>query len=746
VSGIHLRLATDEEVLVLPEAGLSAGNAFSDNLDHLTALEQEATLMLALGLLRSMPPKDMNSSDNGERFQDCFPSMPAGIDRAQADRLLAKIAAVNRRREAVSGREGVVLNFTALCRQWQFTPFERSVVMFLLMQFTAPAFRESFRKCGFERERKNQFSEEGNNCVEVGTLLSVICRDYREQIESRRHFSLDGTLVRENIIDFYESMGETTNLLGGKVSLHGRIVRTIIGDSNLYRTALSFLRRERCSVSFDQVILPEGLKEEIAACVGGFLDDRAAGRLDALDAFFGYGTGLALLFHGPSGSGKTMLAKALATRFDRQIISFAAESAGKFQSPENILAAVFREAEQQASIVLLDECDDVFVNNSRLSQALLTELEKARCVVILATNKPVDLDPAMDRRITRKVAFPIPAAAERLRIWQALRPAGIELDPDIDLAALADRYQFSGGLIKNCYLLAATQAFRNGSGPIRITRAHLEHAADMQATPSSEEERICRRYAPAVSLAELQLRSRDKVDLQGAALAWQRLKGEGLGLNILISASSVWAGISAAEALARECGIEVRSFNYALVRSSSEADRIVDPVTQRKLLPVDYAFSMNSGASAMTMFVDHAAFFEVMLDHKNKDEQNYYLSELTERMRSHTGLFCMVTWHLAPQPIPVEFHLHFALENPSEDIQIRRWEERLGAGTCAEEDLVALVERWPMHGEEIDFMARQATILSTIRGVSGKPGLAEVREVISRYRRSKKNPVLFGAD
>lgn len=719
---------------------------FADNLAHLASLEREATLMLAVAFLRRVSPDDANGPESLAAPRQRFPFLPAGADLAHAQRLLEETAAANRLREAAAEREGVALNFMVFCRRWNLGPFERTALMLLFINFTSPQFMVLFRRCCFEPKPVERFGSEWDFGMQIGTLLSVVCEGYREQVGCRRHFSVEGTLIRENLV-ILEAVGSATNILCTRVCMHERSVRTIQGDRNLYRSSMRFMRRESCSVSIDQVILPEGLKDEVVACVGNFLADRAAGRLDALDAFFGYGTGLALLFHGPSGTGKTMLARALATRFDRQIITFAMESMGQLNSPEEVLATVFGEAESQGSIVLLDECDDIFQNNSRLSQALLTTLEKARCVVILATNKPVDLDPAMERRVAMKVSFPIPDAEMRLQMWRSLLPAGIELAPDVDLAAFADRYQFSGGLIKNCFLLAAIFAGRNGGRTLRIAREQLVRATDLQVPAPPDEKSVCRQYSPEAAIAELQLRTRNKEELQGAARAWRQLKGEGLGLNVLVSASDVETGVRAAEALARECGLEVRQFDYAFIQDSTELSGVVDPVTQRDVTLVDYAFSRTLGASAMTLFVDHARELDRMLGKESeKEAKSIYLSVLESKLRAHAGLFCMVTTLLKPQPLPVEFHLHFALEHPPEHVQIRRWEECLKSDGIREDELVELVERWPMHTSEIDFMARQASVLAVIRGGAGRPGLAEVREVIGRYRSRARSPVLFGGD
>jgi len=736
----------DEDALVrLSSTIAEEDEPFRDNLDHLAALEREATLMLAAAFQRNTPPDETGNPDVLARFRELFQFLPAGTNPAQVRCLLEGMEVTNRRKEAAAERDGVDLNFPAFCRQRGLSPFERAAVMLLFMQFTSPRFMEIFRRCRFEPEKVGVHTNDLHNGMLIATLLFIICADYREQVECRSHFSAESPLVREEGI-VTDGVGESTNLIATKVSLHARVVRRILGDQNLYRSSLRFIRWERSTVNIEQVVLQGGLKEEIVACVGNFLVDRAAGRFDALDAFYGYGTGLALLFHGPPGTGKTMMARALASHFGRRIISLAAERIERFHSSEDVLAMIFREAEALGGIVLLDECDDLFENDSQLGRSLLVELEKSRCVVIMATNKPVDLDPAMERRVAMKVAFPVPDTGSRLRMWQALLPEGLELAPDVDLAEIADRYQLSGGLIKNCFLIAMTRSPRREDGRICVTREELERAVDLQKPTPSDEERICSRYVPKVTVAELQLRNRERDGLLGAARAWQRLKGDDLGLTVLISTSFMSTGVSAAEALARECGLEVRSFNYSQLVSSIEADRMVDPLTQRKLSPIEYAFSRTLGANAMTLLVDYSGDLGYFLAAESNGEKNYSLADLKTRLRTHAGLFCMVTPLLKPQPLPIEFHLHFALEHPPEHVQIRRWEERLGNDATREDDLVALVERWPMHVEEIDFVARQASIQSVIGGGSGRPGLEEVREVIGRHRRTARAPVLFGGD
>ena len=57
----------------------------------------------------------------------------------------------------------------------------------------------------------------------------------------------------------------------------------------------------------------------------------------------------------------------------------------------------------------------------------------------MATNRPLELDEAMRRRITLTVAFATPDAAQREQIWRAHIPAGLRLSAEPDYAGLAGR-------------------------------------------------------------------------------------------------------------------------------------------------------------------------------------------------------------------------------------------------------------------------------------------------------------------
>ncbi|HXV15853.1 MAG TPA: ATP-binding protein, partial [Gemmatimonadaceae bacterium] len=90
---------------------------------------------------------------------------------------------------------------------------------------------------------------------------------------------------------------------------------------------------------------------------------------------------------------------------------------------------------------------------------LLKELEAFNGVVIFATNLAVNFDPAFERRIRTHVRFEMPGLEEREQIWKVqIHPTKTPLADDVNFHELAERYEVSGGDIKNAVLKAATMA------------------------------------------------------------------------------------------------------------------------------------------------------------------------------------------------------------------------------------------------------------------------------------------------
>jgi SpoVK/Ycf46/Vps4 family AAA+-type ATPase len=204
------------------------------------------------------------------------------------------------------------------------------------------------------------------------------------------------------------------------------------------------------------------------------------------DGKLSLGKGLNVLFAGPSGTGKTMAADIIARELglDMYKIDLSMVVSKYIGETEKNLARIFAEAETSNAILFFDEADALFGKRSEVRDShdryanveiayLLQRMEEYEGVVILATNLRKNMDDAFVRRLHATVEFPFPDADDRLRIWESIWPDAVPRDASVDLLFLAQRFEITGGNIRNVALAAAFLAAADGR---IVTMDHLVRA------------------------------------------------------------------------------------------------------------------------------------------------------------------------------------------------------------------------------------------------------------------------------
>ncbi len=181
------------------------------------------------------------------------------------------------------------------------------------------------------------------------------------------------------------------------------------------------------------------------------------------------------LFHGPPGTGKTLAACLIGKLCEREVhrIDLSLVVSKYIGETEKNLARLFEAAERQGWILFFDEADALFGKRTRVDDAhdrhanqevsyLLQRIEDFAGVVILASNLRGNIDEAFVRRFQTVVAFPMPRASERLRLWREAFSRKAVLDPALDLERLAQRHELAGGTIMNVVRWASMRALARG--------------------------------------------------------------------------------------------------------------------------------------------------------------------------------------------------------------------------------------------------------------------------------------------
>ncbi|MBW8686818.1 ATP-binding protein [Chitinophaga rhizophila] len=191
--------------------------------------------------------------------------------------------------------------------------------------------------------------------------------------------------------------------------------------------------------------------------------------------------GYRALFYGPPGTGKSFTACLLGKTFQMDVyrIDLSMIVSKYIGETEKNLAGVFDQAANKHWILFFDEADALFGKRSATNSSndryanqevayLLQRIEDFPGLVILATNLKANIDEAFGRRFQSMIYFPVPAPAQRERIWQQSFPKHVALDADVNLSEIARKYELAGGAIINVVQYSCLSALKRNSETILL--------------------------------------------------------------------------------------------------------------------------------------------------------------------------------------------------------------------------------------------------------------------------------------
>jgi len=559
--------------------------------------------------------------------------------------------------------------------------------------------------------------------VEIGELLMMFFEDTSEQVRRRRHFYRDAPLVRDRLIAIDDTV-LARDLLGQDVRLDPRMAEYLLGieaeDSNLVEGSHLY----RPAVALDRVVLPEGTKQLVVRTVEQYPRFLEVRKRSGLDELVPTGSGIVLLFHGPSGTGKTMLANALAAHIGKRILLVNFPTIGTMGS-DDTLRFLFREARIHDAVLFFDECEGIFQareQNPGMS-LILTEIERHDGLVILATNRPFELDEAMRRRITLSVAFTPPDAQQRERIWLAHVPAGMKLADDPDFRGLAYRYELTGGLIKNAVVTALSMASsRDGDDPV-VRADDFETGARLQVQnrfgPSAHDEAVPKRgLAALVVPASARLLLEQIVGFEKARRTLANEWGfashmeSGSGVTALFYGHPGTGKSLAAEAVAYELGRPLRRVNAA---------RVVSMWVGEGAKRIEELFQEARGSEAVLVFDEADALFAGRTGVASSTDRyaNLDVAILLREMERFPGVAILTTNIVENLDAAFRRRLRFVVEFPVPDAAAREalWRMHLPpeAPVASDVDLSRLAVQYDLTGAQIRNAAIKAAAQAAMR-------------------------------
>lgn len=182
-----------------------------------------------------------------------------------------------------------------------------------------------------------------------------------------------------------------------------------------------------------------------------------------------------LLLYGPPGTGKTLLAKAVARESGATVLEVSGSDVYDMyvgEGEKNVKAIFTLAKKLSPCVVFIDEADAIFCSrtgsSSRTSHRELINqflrewdgMNDLSAFIMVATNRPFDLDDAVLRRLPRRLLVDLPTEQDRLAILK-IHLKDETLDPSVDLAELSRRTPlYSGSDLKNLSVSAALACVR----------------------------------------------------------------------------------------------------------------------------------------------------------------------------------------------------------------------------------------------------------------------------------------------
>ncbi|KAJ5168544.1 uncharacterized protein N7482_004138 [Penicillium canariense] len=224
-----------------------------------------------------------------------------------------------------------------------------------------------------------------------------------------------------------------------------------------------------------------------------------------------------LLLYGPPGTGKTLLAKAVARESGATVLEVSGSEVYDMyvgEGEKNVKAIFTLAKKLSPCVVFIDEADAIFCSRTgasnrtshrELINQFLREwdgMNDMSAFIMVATNRPFDLDDAVLRRLPRRLLVDLPTEEDRLAILK-IHLKGEQLEPSVDLVDLARRTPlYSGSDLKNLSVAAALACVREenqaaaqhqGAEPYKyparrtLTIAHFERGMEEISASISED-------------------------------------------------------------------------------------------------------------------------------------------------------------------------------------------------------------------------------------------------------------------
>jgi AAA+ superfamily predicted ATPase len=685
-------------------------DAFETSLQHLLAELERIDLLIAAQVARA---RQLYAND--EQFRGLYISeeevnallkQPLGFPRwARGQTALGDLAVTQEniarqidQRKQTSLQRGSELRLHSLQQLFGLSPFE---VDALLVCFAAEA------DLRYERLYAYLQDDVTKKRPSVDLVLSLLAPSMEAKFAARSCFAESAPLFRHHLLEQIEDPSQPHQpLLAKYLKVDGRIVNYLLGSDELDARIQPYATLRDAQVGRDVLLVDGDAKRGIEK----FVQNSASARE------------VIIYLQGPYGAGKRSTAEAVCRESSRRLLIVDLERliADGDASYAKALRFVQREAKLQSAGMYWQGFDAVLVEEKKaLFKTFLGALEDRPALTFLAGERLWEPADALSGAPFARVELRRPNFSERSRIWAAALNGGQPLNVDTDVPALATKFKFTGGQIRDVAATAENLARLRDTERASITTQDLYEASRLHSnqklatlarkiTPEYKWEDI---VLPADRLEQLRevcnhVKYRDRVY---GEWGFDRKLSLGKGLSVLFAGPSGTGKTMAAEIIAGALGLDLYKIDLSTVVSKYIGE------TEKNLSRI---FIEAETSNAILFFDEADALFGKRSEVKDSHDRyaNIEIGYLLQRMEEYEGVVILATNFRKNMDEAFVRRLHFTVEFPfpNEEDRHRIWERIWPQDTprSSELDLGFMARRFELTGGNIRNIALAAAFLA----------------------------------
>jgi SpoVK/Ycf46/Vps4 family AAA+-type ATPase len=621
------------------------------------------------------------------------------LDRAPGASTLQSEDGLSERRIAADD----IPRLNRLARAFGLTPFDLDLILIALAPELDLRYERLYAYLQDDMTRRRP---------SVDLALNLLCTSLEHKLAARPRLGVRAPLLEHQFLRLVDDPADQQpSLLNRYLKVDERIVNYLLGADDLDVRLMPYARHGVPETRLDELLLPADLKHRLALLVRAHAEG---------------GAGLIYYFQGPYGVGKQTTAQALCGELGIGLLTVDGERLSQVEDAafETIVRLAGRETILQGAALYWDSFDVLLPDDKRSRrETLLRALGDRRGLAFLAGDAPWEPADATCAPVFVRIEFSRPSYAERILLWEAALDSGTARAANVDLGALAGKFRFSGGQIRDAATTARNLARWRDPQAGLVTMDDLAAACRLQSNRKLAE--LAHKITPHYTWDDIILPA-DRLQLLRDVCnyiayhalvydewGFDRKLAMGKGLNVLFAGPSGTGKTMAADVMAGELGLDLYKIDLSTVVSKYIGE------TEKNLARI---FAEAETSNAILFFDEADALFGKRSEVKDAHDRyaNVEISYLLQKMEEYDGVVILATNLRKNMDEAFVRRMHFTVEFPFPGEQDRRriwqqiWPERTPRGPDL--DLGFMARRFEIAGGNIRNVALAAAFLAAADG------------------------------